>query len=419
MVEKIKAYFESLESLTTEALTSSAEKLVRAEKRNVALLIAHIAEMSRRKTHLECGYKNLFNYCVTRLCLSEGSVALRIQVANVSRRFPQLLQSLAENRISLTVAGHLAPHLHEDNVEKLLSDCTGMTKRAVDEYLVALRPKPVFHPSIRKRPALREVREEALLEGQQETMRQREQSKPPCPAPFVEEAPRPRPTSSSSNLLQPARPDRFNFRFSADRNFKEKFERLAEVLGVENPLKHMAEILERAVDISLEKKDPKRKRERRLERQRAKAAPREQSRPDDIVVSEGATAGTKEKAKSRYIPSEVKERVYARAGYRCEFRAVDGTRCSSRTGLEIEHERPFAIYRSHEERFLRILCGRHNRFQAERVYGAKFIQNKINEKRRQRASRGGTGRSFASTLSTDNKQPTVATHRELSPAVLK
>ena len=118
-------------------------------------------------------------------------------------------------------------------------------------------------------------------ERQQETMREREQSKPPCPAPFVEAAPRPRPASSSPNLLEPARPDTFNFRFSADRNFKEKFERLAEVLGVENPLKHMAEILEQAVDISLEKKDPKRKRERRLERQGAKAAPRTRSRPDE------------------------------------------------------------------------------------------------------------------------------------------
>ena len=42
-----------------------------------------------------------------RLNLSEGSVALRLKVANVSRRFPQLLVSLAENRLSLTVAGKL------------------------------------------------------------------------------------------------------------------------------------------------------------------------------------------------------------------------------------------------------------------------------------------------------------------------
>ena len=87
MVNEIKAYFETLEGLSAEELSESVEKLVRTEKRNVALVIAHIAEMSRRKAELACGYKNLFDYCVKKLHLSEGSVALRLQVANVSR-FP-------------------------------------------------------------------------------------------------------------------------------------------------------------------------------------------------------------------------------------------------------------------------------------------------------------------------------------------
>ena len=107
MKERFERYFETLEGLSTEELDRSTESLVRAEKRNVALVIAHIAEMSRRKGHLERGYKNLFEYCTRRLHLSEGSVALRIQVANVSRRFPQILVALAENRLSLTVAGLL------------------------------------------------------------------------------------------------------------------------------------------------------------------------------------------------------------------------------------------------------------------------------------------------------------------------
>ena len=111
MIEKVKTYFEKLESLSTEELDHSTEKLVRDEKRNVALVIAHIAEMSRRKGHLECGYENLFAYCTKRLNLSEGSVARRIQVANVALRFPQILVAVAENRLSLTVAGLLAPHL--------------------------------------------------------------------------------------------------------------------------------------------------------------------------------------------------------------------------------------------------------------------------------------------------------------------
>ena len=322
-------------------------------------------------------------------------MALRIQVANVSRRFPQLLPSLAENRISLTVAGHLAPHLREDNVEKLLSDCAGMTKRAVEEYLVALRPKPVFNPSIRKRPTPWRRENEARPEGQQETMREREQSKPPCPAPSVEEAPKQRPPSSSPNLLEPARPDTFNFRFSADGEFKAKFERLAEVLGVENPLKNMAEVFERAVDISLEKKDPKRKRERRLERQRTKAAAREKSRPDEISTR----PERKEKAKSRYIPSEVRERVFERAGYQCQFRGrLTGRGVARERDSRSSMSGPLRSIAVMMSDTLKCLCSRHNRFQAERVYGAEFIQNKIGEKRRQRVSRGRARQSSASTF---------------------
>jgi hypothetical protein len=386
MVKKIKAYFETLEGLSTKALTDSAENLVRDEKRSVALLIAHIAEMSRRKAELACGYKNVFEYCVRRLNLSEGSVALRLQVANVSRRFPQILVALAENRISLTVAGHFAPHIREDNVDKLLSDCAGMTKRAVEEYLAKLRPKPVFNPSIRKRPSSKQESDKAGAGGQQEVTQEKEQPNQAGSAPPVEETPSQRPPSSSPNVLEPARHDIFNFRFSADANFKAKFERLAEVLGVENPLKNMAEVFERAMDISLEKKDPKKKLERRLQKERKRNASQKESRPDKIPTDEEAPTSGGNKAKSRYIPSEVREHVYARAAYRCEFRGPDGTRCSSRTGLEIDHERPFAIYRSHDEHHLRLLCRRHNRFQAERVYGAEFIRAKIEEKKSQKDS---------------------------------
>ena len=60
MINEIKAYFETLEGLSAEELSESVEKLVRTEKRNVALVIVHIAEMSRRKAELACGYKNLF-----------------------------------------------------------------------------------------------------------------------------------------------------------------------------------------------------------------------------------------------------------------------------------------------------------------------------------------------------------------------
>jgi len=379
MMERFKTYFEKLEGLSTEELDQSVEKLVRAEKRNVALVIAHIAEISRRKGHVERGYNNLFDYCVRRLNLSEGSVALRIHVANVSRRFPQILVALSENRLSLTVAGLLAPVLTESNVEKLLADCGGMTRREAEEYLVALRPKPVFAPSIRKTPTRPQ---ESLWAASSSPPS--EQTTSPHTTPPAPKAPTPRPAHPTSPpILEPAQPDQFNFRFSADRTFKEKFERLAEVLGVQNPLQHMAEIMEKALDIALDKKDLKRKRARRLEREakRSGATPSEESRPGEISSSEQA-------ASSRYLPSAVRERVHARAGHQCEYRSQDGTLCRSRTGLEIEHERPFALHRSHDERYLRVYCRAHNRLSAERVFGAAFIQDQIDSARRERSPNG-------------------------------
>ncbi|GMR24354.1 MAG: hypothetical protein BMS9Abin37_2886 [Acidobacteriota bacterium] len=359
MLVRFKEYAAKLERLSNQELDRSAEQLVFAEKRNLAKVIAHVAEMSRRKAALQLGYKSLFDYCVLRLHLSEGSVASRIHVANVSIRFPQVLVALSENRLSLTVAGLLAPHLSEDNVDKLLSDCAGMTKNAVREYVVALAPKPVFAPSIRKRPEPKQERKVT----------------PTPSAPLHEKTtPQRPPPTSSLNILEPARVDEFNFRFSADRDFKDKFERLAGVLGVRNAQKHMAEIIEKALDIALEKKDPKKKLERRQARQK-------QSRPDEIVEN----AKKDEPAKSRYIPSEVVERVHARAGHRCEYTGPDGTRCTSRTGLHIDHMRPFAIFLDHDERWLRLLCAAHNGLEAGRVYGADFIQRKIDERRARRA----------------------------------
>ena len=182
---------------------------------------------------------------------------VRTHVGNVSIRFPQLLVALAENRISLTVAGLLAPHLSEDNVDTLLADCAGMTKKAALEYLVRIEPKPVFEPSIRRRPA-RPV--------PVESDRAERPTAPPRELTLSERQLSP----NSPNILQPARPAVFNFRFSADRNFKEKFER------------------------------------RKARQKVTKAAPR----PEEMsrVVAPGVPRVKDEPARSRYIPSEAIER---------------------------------------------------------------------------------------------------------------
>lgn len=97
-IERFQTYFKTLEGLSTEQLDRSAEKLVRAEKKNVALVIAHIAEISRRKGERERGYKNILDYCVRRLHLSEGTEMKLIAVITEPRVIDRILSHPAGKR---------------------------------------------------------------------------------------------------------------------------------------------------------------------------------------------------------------------------------------------------------------------------------------------------------------------------------
>ena len=341
---RFKSYFDELEKISTRDLHRSAEKIVCAEKKKLALLIAHISEISRRKAHLELGYKNLFDYIVEHLGISAGSAYLRMQVANICRDYPEILECLSKNEISLTVAGLLCVYINKENCSKLLDGCKGKTKREVEKYLVELRPKPVFKTMIRKQPVKKSIlsKEEVKQGGPQ----------------------------MSPGTVSPACPDVYNFRFSADEGFREKLMRLAEVLGIESTERNMQVVIEKALDLALDRKDPKKKLERRIKRQKSKE--RQESSP-----AEENTESSKKR--SRYIPARIRERVLERASYRCEYIGSEGCRCTQRTGLEIDHREPFARGGGNSESNLRVLCKRHNGFQAERDFGEEFIKGKVKE----------------------------------------
>src|SRR5262249_34032146 len=163
----------------------------------------------------------------------------------------------AQNQISLSVAGKLAPHLREENAERLLSDCAGKTCREVDEYLVVLKPRPLFESGIRK---------QGVPSGAPQPIQTAAPEASLAPVP-----PGPRSPEKPSSLIQPVRPEVYNLRFSANKAFKDKLLRAAAVLAIKNPQKNLAEVLERGLDLILEKKDPQKKLERRRERERKRA----------------------------------------------------------------------------------------------------------------------------------------------------
>ena len=150
MSERVHAYFEELKKLSSKDLDRSARDVSLNEKQNTARLIAHISEIGERKHHLKLGYKNLFDYCVKRLNLGEGSVYRRTQVARICRSYPEILEALHTGHLNLTGASIIAPHLTTDNAKTLIDEAAGKTKIEIEKLIVKFAPKKPFKPSFRR-----------------------------------------------------------------------------------------------------------------------------------------------------------------------------------------------------------------------------------------------------------------------------
>ncbi len=383
-------------TLSRNQLLAESKRLVGVEKVHVARLLAHLAEIWRRKIHIDEGYSGLYCYAEDALNLSESESALRCRVARVCGKFPGVLESLARNRMTMTVASMLSSHLTAENVGQLIADCEGLSKRKAAEYLVRIKPKEPVSSGVRRASSSSDTPDNGLFgsgaQRRSEDGRSSEEDQNDEPNAGRPESQRASDTSqparSSSKPIEAAQPDVFNIRFPVDRVFMEKIERWGEVCGVDDVSRNFATLFEKALDIALKKKDPIQRQERRKEREAKKTAAAVSAETEEQVPSsdesESRPDATPEssppKEHSRYIPDEARERVLERAGHQCEF--VGGSRrCQQRSGLHIDHVHPFGKQGSSDESNLRALCEVHNLRCAEQEYGESFVQSKIEARR--------------------------------------
>jgi 5-methylcytosine-specific restriction endonuclease McrA len=155
--------------------------------------------------------------------------------------------------------------------------------------------------------------------------------------------------------------------FTADQALSDKLREARDLLRHQVPDGSLAAIVERAVDLLLR-----------------------EVKKDRFGVGRVPKTEQPEKAKpgSRHVPDAIKRQVYERDGGQCTFTDERGHRCPEKGWLELDHVRGFARDPTHAVEGLRLLCKAHNAFEAERLYGATFME----EKRRSSApaSRPGT-----------------------------
>lgn len=356
MTVTIKQNIDHLKILSTEKLMEEANKLVGYERENTVALITLLGELSSRNAFYDYGYNSLFKYCVEKLKIEPGQAYLRMQVAKVCHKYSGILEALGTGDLSLTAAAKLSPILTDENVHDLLELCRGKSSREIEEIVVKINPKKVLTSGIRQLKS----KENLFDQGEKDFISSAE--KPLFKAP------------SGSKKIQVANVDKFNFRFAANKNFKEKVKRLAEVLNIENMEENLAEILDLAVEVALNKKDPKRKQQRR-EKREDKKIENENSEKSQIKN----TLDNLTKKKSRYISSSARGQLLKRSAYQCEKIGVGGVRCSAKTNLEIDHIVPFGSNGSNSIDNLQVLCSAHNLQKARQQYGNEYIYRKIND----------------------------------------
>jgi hypothetical protein len=117
--------------LSDAALLAEVNTSAESERQATAWLIALLAELDARRLYLGEGFSSLFTYCTQALHLSEHAAYGRIEAARATRKFPILLDLLAQGAVTLTTVTLLAPHLTPENHEHVLRQAQHKSKREV------------------------------------------------------------------------------------------------------------------------------------------------------------------------------------------------------------------------------------------------------------------------------------------------
>ena len=359
----------TLQALPDDELLRRIERLVAQSRGVEADLLAHIGEADERKLYARQAFPSMFAYCTQALHLSEAEAFRRITVARAARRHPALLTALAVGRVHLSGLALLVPLVTADNCTALLERAAHRSKREIEELVAELAPRAAVPASIRKLPERRDTPASIVSSGDRSGRAALDSGE--AAQLFPGTAPAASPTEAldttgqpslppaherAHDQVEPLSPARYKVQFTASAGLRDKLERLRTLMRREVPSGDFAEIIERAVSEKLE----------RLEARRlAKAAAPRKSLTDTDTF-----------ARSRQVPAAVRRAVHERDQGRCRFVDDEGRRCGGRLWLEFHHRHPFGMGGDHSLSNISLLCAAHNRYLAERDYGAATIRRK-------------------------------------------
>ena len=362
----------SLTHVQSHVLLKDFASIVATDRTTTARMLAHISEVDTRRLYADEGFSSMFDYCVQVHRFTEDMAGMRMRAARMARRFPIIFDAIAEGRLTVTAVcliSRPSKGLGREKALELIAAAENKTKHEIRIMLAERFPQPdlaahvraltpvptrcVLSPHVPERVGVQSLSGEAASATPLDGAVQHEiAAKSPVvlmPEPRLDRA-------------TPLSPGRFGLQLTMPEETYEKWCRAEDELAPEVPRDDYAKRLDLALDALLEK---------RAKRRFAKTDSPRRARPSK---------------RDDHIPAAVKRAVCARDGGRCTFESANGRRCDDRGDLEFDHIIPRARGGKSTVDNLRLRCFAHNQLEAERMFGAGFMQAK-----RDAASSGRAG----------------------------
>ena len=318
--------------LSDDALLRRLKSLAVLERDATVELVAHLAELHVRRGHLGEGPGSLYWYCRSELGLSEDAAYNRDAAARAVRRFPVILDRLADGSINLTTVRVLRTVLTEENHLALLAEARHRSKAEVEVIARRVDPKPDVPSSIRRLPTPAPVVAAPVPPVSSDEAR-------PVFAPAPAAAPVQRP------IVAPLAPERYRVQFTVSKETHDKLRQVQDLLRREIRDGDPAVIFDRALTLLLREVENKKK--------GATTRPRR---------SRGIKKG------SRGVSRHVRRAVWSRDGAQCAFVGRQG-RCTETTFLELHHIEPYGYEGPPTIENISLRCRAHNVYEAEKIFG--------------------------------------------------
>jgi hypothetical protein len=334
MLYRYMKFMTSLEQLSDKCLLDEISRLAARERGATVELIVAIGEVDARRLYLGESCSSMFVYCTRVLHLSEHAAYDRIEAARLSRRFPSVLERLADGSLTLTNLRLLTPHLTTASVEALLKDAAHKSKHETEQMVVRLRPEPAVASTIRKLP---EKPASIIPPGNTVERGASQATSPPASPPVV--------AASKPAVVRPLAPERYKVQFTVSGDTHVRLRRVQDLMRHVVANGDVAAIFDRALSMLL----------------------------DDLEKRKlGATDRPREarsvRHDSRHIAARTKRHVWKRDGGQCAYVGSRG-RCGETGFLEFHHVVPYAAGGRGDDGNIELRCRAHNAYEAELFFG--------------------------------------------------